>query len=344
MKTHKVDISINYYGKPYQTLVTLLTLWKHSRHHIDTIYLVIEKQQPYTQYGVIKTMQWALRHLPVRYRYATHFYYAGSPPLASLNDPEMRYGLKYQYGLEKTTNKFHFLTHNDCLYKDDLLGMMLEQVSDSGEEIAGVGMIGQCWNCPAFFAKVCDGSRFERFRPTPAELLNLVNQYPPPRASLHYDLIEQGYTHPLPECRLNEYACLVNAEQYQKLTQPNGKIVPLGAAWHGTDWGTIWFHDMVNLGYKFVHFPFEQHMTHAPFTPSKSGHMSDHDPNEYQKTEENAWHYLQKEFPEALQVPLTVKLAAFLYQCQAITQRLPGKAKGYIRSLRKKNSQLIINY
>jgi hypothetical protein len=336
MNTNKVDVSLNYYGKPYQTLVTLLTLWKHSSQHIDTIYLVIEKQQPYAQYGVLKMMQWALRHLPLRYYYATHFYYAGSPPLASLNDPEKRYGLKYQYGLEKTDKKFHFLTHNDCLYKDDLLGMMRDQVSHSVEDIAGVGMVGQCWNCPAFFAKVCDSSRFEHFQPTSEELRSLVDQYHPPRAAIHYDLIEKGYVYPLPECRLNEYACLVNSERYQQLTRPQGEILPLGASWHGTDWGAIWFHDMVNAGYKFINFPFEPHMVHAPFTPSKSGHKSDKDPNEYFKTEENARQYLQQEFPEALVVPAMVKFSAFLSQCQATAQRFPGKARRYLRSLMNK--------
>ena len=336
MNITKVDVSVNYYGKPYQTIVTLLTLCKYSRQHIENIYLVVEKQQPFDQYGEFKLLKWALKDLPVHYYFPDHFYYHGSPPIESLNEADKRYGLKYQYGLEKTDKVFHFLSHNDCLYKADLLGMMLQQVKKSEGEVAGVGMIGQCWNCPALFAQVCDRSRLEQFHPSAEEYLNIMEQYPVPMASarkaIHYNLIKRGYTYPLPECRLNEYACLVNANLYQQLTQPRGVILPLGAAWHGTDWGTVWFYSMVNAGYKFIHFPFEPHMAHAPFTPAKSGHVSDHDSIEYYKNEENAQQYLQKEFPAAVAFPLKVRLAAMLYPHKVAAQRFSVKVKDRILS------------
>ncbi|GHB84213.1 hypothetical protein [Persicitalea jodogahamensis] len=333
MSINKVDVSVNYYGKPYQTIVTLLTLWKHSRQHIGTIYLVIEKNQPYQQYGGVKLLQWALKQLPVEYYYPVHFYYHGSPPIDSLGDRDTRYGLKYQYGLENTDKKFHFLSHNDCLYQADLLGMMLEQVNDAEEEIAGVGMIGQCWNCPALAAQKCDGSRFEQFQPKPQEYRDLLNKYlnvislPPAREAIHYNLIEKGQTYPLPECRLNEYACLINTELYQKLAYPKGKMLPLGAAWHGTDWGTVWFYEMVNSGYKFLHFPFDPHMVHAPFTPAKSGHVSDNNPEEYSKTEENAHQFLQKDFPELAYIPSMVRFSIALNKPWTIIRRFFEKAK-----------------
>ncbi len=333
MSTNKVDVSINYYGKPYQTLVTLLTLWRHSRQHIGTIYIVIERQQPYGQYGSIRLLQWALQDLPIHYYFANQFYYHGSPAIDSLSDPKIRYDLKYQYGLEKTNKRYHFLSHNDCLYEDDLLGSLLAQVESSNEIVAGVGLIGQCWNCPAFSAQLCDGSRFEEFRPTGAQNLTLVDRYKPPRAKIHYALIETGYNHPLPECRLNEYACLVNAEQYKALTLPRGKMLPLGAAWHGTDWGAVWFHDMVNAGYKFINFPFEPKMTHAPFTPTKSGHTSDRDSDEYFKIESKARQYLAAEFPDALVIPISVRIAAWFYQGKATARRFPEKLKSAIRGI-----------
>lgn len=332
MKTNKVDVSINYYGKPYQTLVTLLTLWKHSQQHIGTIYLVVERQQPYDQYGSIKMLQWALRRLPIQYYFAKRFYYHGSPTTDLLDDPQIRYDLKYQYGLEKTNKRYHFLSHNDCLYKEDLLGSLIAQTNASEEEVAGVGLIGQCWNCPAFSAQLCDGSRFEEFRPTTAENLALVDRYEPPRAAIHYALIEAGYNHPLPECRLNEYACLVNADQYKALTVPIGKILPLGAAWYGTDWGAVWFYNMVNAGYKFINYPFEPQMTHAPFTPTRSGHTSDRDSDEYFKIEIKAREYLAVEFPTVLTVPIPILYKTWLYQSQVDTIKQLKKLKSRIRS------------
>ena len=42
-----VDVCINVYGKPWQTLCTLKSLMQHSGHHIDKIYLIKEHRQPY---------------------------------------------------------------------------------------------------------------------------------------------------------------------------------------------------------------------------------------------------------------------------------------------------------
>ncbi|WP_373515960.1 hypothetical protein [Persicitalea sp.] len=154
MKITKVDVSVsvNYYGKPYQMVVAILTLWKYSHQHIENIYLVVEKEQPFEQYGGVKLLEWALKGLPIHYFFLDHFYYHGFTPIESLDQENIRYCLKYQYGLEKTNKKFHFLSHNDCLYQTDLLGMMLQKVKESDAQVAGIGMIGQCWNCPALFA------------------------------------------------------------------------------------------------------------------------------------------------------------------------------------------------
>ena len=42
----KVDVAINYYGKPYQTLLTIESLLEHSGSHLDVIYLIKELEQP----------------------------------------------------------------------------------------------------------------------------------------------------------------------------------------------------------------------------------------------------------------------------------------------------------
>ena len=45
--TTKVDVVINVYGKPNQTLCTLKSLMKHSGEYIDKIYFIEELKQPY---------------------------------------------------------------------------------------------------------------------------------------------------------------------------------------------------------------------------------------------------------------------------------------------------------
>lgn len=303
---NKIDVCINYYGKPYHTAVTILTLWKHSSRHINKIYLVIEKIQPYYQYDVIPMLKFYLRGLPIEYVYPQYFYYSGNPDESWLTDPEKRYGLKYQYALEKSEKEFLFLSHNDCLYEDDLLGEMLAKTQN--ETIAGMGLVGQCWNCPAFFAKLCDGSRFESFVPTREKLKELVDTYNPPRAAIHYKLIDQDIIHPLPECRLNEYACLINVPLYRQNVVPTGDILPFGGSWHGTDWGAIWFNSMFNRGYKFINFPFEPHMQHAPFSQNGSGHRADTEFDLYKSSEEAAKTYLLSNNLIPKDIPLSLKL------------------------------------
>lgn len=305
----QVDVCINYFGKPYHTAVTILSLWKQSARHINKIYLVIEKVQPYYQYDVIPVLKFYLNELPIQYVYPKHFYYSGNPDECCLSDQQKRYGLKYQYALETSDKKFLFLSHNDCLYKDDLLGKMLDAIVD--ENIAGVGLIGQCWNCPAFFAKLCDGSRFERYIPTKDELTDLVDTYTPPRAKIHYKLIARNLIHPLPECRLNEYACLINVPLYRENSVPRGDILPFGGGWHGTDWGAVWFYSMVNRGYKFINFPFEPYMKHAPFSSNGSGHRADTEFDLYRTTEEAAKVYLLSNGLTTRRVPNRVKMIKY---------------------------------
>lgn len=313
---NQIDVCINYYGKPYHTAVTLLTLWKHSSKHIHKIYLVIEKIQPYYQYDAIPLLKYFLRDLPIEYVYPQYFYYSGNPDESWLSDPEKRYGLKYQYALEKSDKEFLFLSHNDCLYEDDLLGKMLTRVKEEpaaasklgAGTVAGIGLVGQCWNCPAFSAKLCDGSRFETFVPTKDELKELVDTYNPPRAHIHYKLIDREIIHPLPECRLNEYACLINVPVYRKNVVPTGDILPFGGSWHGTDWGAIWFHSLFNRGYKFINFPFEPHMQHAPFSNNGSGHRADTEFDLYKNSEEGAKTYLLSHNLIPKDIPFALKL------------------------------------
>lgn len=322
----KVDVCINYYGKPYQTAVTLLSLWEHSSRHIDRIFVIIEKVQPYDEYGSVPLLKYVLKDLPVEYVYPKHFYYAGSPPVSWLSDPEKRYGLKYQYAFENSTSEYLFLTHNDCLYKSDLIGEMLPVTLE--DKIAGIGLIGQCWNCPAMSAKLCDGARFESYKPNATELKELTVQYSPPREKIHLELIESGYIHPLPECRLNEYACLINVAAYQQNVFPKGDILPLGGNWHGTDWGTIWFHEMYNRGYKFVNFPFEPKMIHAPFSDNGSGHVADSDLDLYRQTEKQAQEYLLKNSNISGGIPLSVSIV----QTKIRANRFLGKVYNKVRT------------
>ena len=36
----KVDVAVNVYGKPYQTVLSILSLLKYSKNHINNIYII----------------------------------------------------------------------------------------------------------------------------------------------------------------------------------------------------------------------------------------------------------------------------------------------------------------
>ena len=42
----KIDIIVNVYGKPWQTLCSLKSLLKYSGEHIDKIYFINERENP----------------------------------------------------------------------------------------------------------------------------------------------------------------------------------------------------------------------------------------------------------------------------------------------------------
>lgn len=310
----KVDVCVNFFGKPYQTAVTIKSLWKHSSKHIGKIYLIIEKVQPHGDYGGEILLRYLLKDLPVVYFTPKYFYALGTPPEELLSEPEHRYGLNFQYAIEHTDKGFIFLSHNDCVYNDDLLGKMLRRIESEDENrIAGIGLIGQCWNCPALAAGVCDNSRFEEFVPTSAELEALIDQYKPPRESFHRTHLAAGKVHPLPECRLNEHACLINVRLYNQNVRPNGPAMPLGGNWSGADTGCVWFYDMYNLGYKFINYAFEPDMIHAPFADSGSGTKGDKNLKEYKRIEALALDYLKEHnYYEDIPGILRIKKSAYV--------------------------------
>lgn len=202
-----VDVAINVYGKPYQTLVALKTLMLHSGQHIDKIYFIQERNQP--PWGasfdvVFKRLDNIKLFIP---KYFLYVYYTDKE---RYNDQDYRLSLRYQYAWENTDKNYLFITHNDILYKDDIVGEMLNVLINS--EYVGVGQIGRCWDCPAFYSNKCNGDKYLNYNPTYEEVLELVKKYPSPKGEQHNALIDRERPMPLPECRLNEMACLINPE------------------------------------------------------------------------------------------------------------------------------------
>lgn len=293
----KVDCIINVCGKSHQTALTLLSLLRYSGDHIDRIFFIEENKK-------IGSHEFIRNKLSAKIDYfmPEHWLWINPVDESRLADDAYRLSIRYQYGWEKSDKDFVFITHNDCVYKGDVVGALLDSI---GGNIA-IGSIGQCWNCPARWAHKCDPSRYWNYRPSLDELRVLYNTVEPPDASMkkrpyhlpdfHKNFHENPW--PLPECRVNEWCALVDLSTARKFTVPFGKAKPFGAITDGgsaiLDINAAWFRDISNMGYRCRDFPIYTYVTHG------SGHQAMLDKDIYMTKENEAYKILQSEFKEEL--------------------------------------------
>jgi hypothetical protein len=274
----KVDVVIHVYGKPWQTLCTLKSLMKHSGNHIDKIFFVKEPKQPYDD-----TIDWVVDYFDNLIVYEPkHSILMYS--VKNMNDENDRLNSYSQYGFEKSDKKFIFITHNDVLYTDDIIGDMLNKINDS----IGIGQLGQCWNCPANKANLCSGEKFYDWNPTYDEVISLGLPYV--RTGVHN--VDRTNPKPLPECRLNEWACLINREMSNKETYPNGDTPLFGV--FGPDSGVAWFRSLHLKGYKFINYV--EKYVHSYWSDLSCGYQTSLNNNYYVGAEENAKKYFMENF------------------------------------------------
>jgi Glycosyl transferase family 8 len=278
-----VDVAICVYGKPYQTATALASLLEHSGQHIDRIYFQEERNQPFGEnvsYLPRCFSEQNIIHFKPKFHLGTE-----ATNRKRLFEIDYRSSIRYQHAWEQTDKRYLFVMHNDCLFDSDIVGGMLGKLED--QTFTGVGLIGQCWNCPAYSAKVCNGDIYESYKPTAEEAMRLAQQYPSPRTSA--ENINLASPMPLPECRLNEFACLINVRMVRHLIYPLGTLEPFGA--FGLDTGTGWFRSLTLRGYRFLNW--KQGFIHAWCSETGNGFSSDKDFDIYSRDEEKAAKYLQ---------------------------------------------------
>lgn len=291
--SNTVDVAINIYGKPYQTAVTLLSLLRYSEKWINTIYLIEEKEQPFG--ADIELVKYLLKDYKIVH-YVPRYFLGISNLLKSykrylLKLPVFRYSIRYQYAWEKSINPYLFVTHNDVLYTDDLIGAFLNQIDDA----IGIGKVGQCWNCPAYAAHVCEGNRYELYHPDFAEVSQLYERFGSRRSSLFTDAITPKRPWPLPECRLNEFHAMINLRVARPVTMPYGSAYPFGVA-DSFDQGARWFRQVSQMGLRVKHFESDSYAQHGWASDVRSGHGALSDQSVYEVEEQIAYDKLRTEF------------------------------------------------
>ncbi|MBO4301107.1 MAG: hypothetical protein J5861_05850, partial [Desulfovibrio sp.] len=187
----------------------------------------------------------------------------------------------------------------------DLLGFMLSVMGDA----VAVGQLGQCWNCPAHNAELmleimgrppCTSQTYLEFRPDYGQLCHLYavahekNIFVRP-----YDRGFKGifdrHPWPLPECRINEWACLLDLERCRPLCVPHGPVLPPGAFRQCgpvcLDIGVEWFRGMHEYGMHARHVDLWRHIKHWVGTGKITARR-------YLMAEENALQILEEQYPD----------------------------------------------
>lgn len=289
----KVDCIINVCQKPFQTALTLYSLLKHSSRHIDNIFFIEENVQRAGYEPADHSLILSDLKDRIIYFKPEHFFYRSTINSSYLRDQDYRYSIRYQYGWEKSDKKFIFLTHNDCYYKGDAVGLLLESI---GNNIAA-GEVGQCWNCPAGQLGKCQRSNYLEYRPDLEELKQIysvkgIKKRPYHKPRFGHEFRENPW--PPPECRVSEWAALINLKKARKVTIPYGRAFPLGAfrlsGKNILDIGGGWFRDISHLGFECVHVDLRDYFQHF------KGHKALDNEDIYTLKEEKALKILRKEF------------------------------------------------
>ena len=307
---NKCDVCVNIYGKYYQTLATLKTLLKYNKEYIGKIYLIMEKKQPdvlnidhlvkelnyadveifYPKFffGFKKITQLQLSRKGIRRKSFKGFTKSTNTLLAAFVTP-YRQAIRYQYAFEKSDKKYLLVLHNDVVFSKSFVGEMIALID---EGFLGVGQIGQCWNCPLHTANICNGSIVDTVHLSYKEVCGIISRTPSPRTGIRH--IDKSNPLPMPECRLNEWVAMLNANEYKKITIPKGRITPFGKM--GFDIATDFYRETKLAGYSYKNIDIASFSTHGYFSLG-CGNAALFDNEKYQFEENAAKVFLDENFP-----------------------------------------------
>jgi hypothetical protein len=194
--------------------------------------------------------------------------------------------------------------HNDVLIKRDIVGPMLAAIGDA----FAVGHIGQCWNCPASNEQLvrdsgcanraCSSEHYQDFRPDYEGMKRLYALAVERGVFVrpYWESWEMHYAAdpwPLPECRVNEWGCLVDVRMTRPLVRPQGAILPFGGyepcGKICLDIGVTWFRELHRRGLHARHMDILPYLTHWVGTGNNTE-------RKYIQAENNARRILEKHF------------------------------------------------
>lgn len=303
-----IDAVINILAKPFQTALTVLSLLERSGKHLSAIWLQFEpvgsKFDSITAYHIADYIS-GLPEVTCHVSQPSFWLKRETPTAEKMLDPAYREAIRYQFAYENSNADLLFLTHNDVFFVRDLVGALEENMGDA----FAIGQIGQCWNCPASNAEImakthgrapCSPNSYEDFQPDFDGLRKIYaearkdNVFARPYDKYNFSPEFEDRPWPLPECRVNEWACLLDLKKTRPHTIPHGTAWPPGAyklcSDHNLDCITPWFRDMHALGMRAKNFDIYPYMKHWVGTGNKNA-------IKYTQAEDNARRLLCKHYP-----------------------------------------------
>lgn len=301
----KIDVAINIFAKPFRTSLAILSLLKACGGRIGTLWLQFEPMgigvdqvPPYLIYDYLKEECLA----NCRVSQPKIWLAREAVTAADFANPERRLAIRYQTAFERSKARLLFLLHNDVFIYKDILGPMSESLGDA----FAIGQLGQCWNCPASHEGLmrevlgrgaCKPAFYSAFRPDHQGLCALYEAAQAQKIFVRpYELGQGEFASrpwPLPECRVNEWACLINLEKSRGLCQPNGPAYPPGAyracGEYNLDIGVPYFRDLHKSGLAAKNFELAPYLEHFVGTGKNT-------PLRYAKAEGKALQLLRRHF------------------------------------------------
>lgn len=306
----KVDVALNVFAKPFQTALSLLSLIRHSGERINRIWFQFEPvgsiHDKVSSYYIVDYIHKVLGIQCI----------ASQPDIwidlekadeTKFEDVKYRTAIRYQYAIENSKNSKLFIMHNDVVILRDIIGDLDKQIGDS----FAIGQLGQCWNCPASNAELvkeimhtpaCTPETYASFRPTFTQLKELYRRAR--EKNIFVRPYDEGFTGffdnapwPLPECRINEWACLLNLDKIRPFHPPFGQDFPFGAFKQcgpiNLDTAVAWFKNMHEHGFKARHFNLHGYIKHWVGTGNNTA-------RKYMINENNAFSILKRNYKDYL--------------------------------------------
>jgi hypothetical protein len=254
-----VDVAISSFRKPESLIYTLLTLHRHCRDRVGTVWIcddrsgdgsvqaltdpaLHERLAPWTIHLHVARRRGGTGRTMVTPQMAWHLALPGQSWqhrlrsgwfLVTRGHTRAR-DIRYEAGLAGSEAAHVLVLHDDVEVRGDVAGHLLGAMQ-ADDRVAIAGPLGQCWRCG--WQGICS-PRVILSGGRPGAGWPLT---PPPPALAHrrYDRA----------CRINEWCCMIRTEAARQLSRDG---IHFGNAEDGGDTGAYWFGAAVARGWRFV--------------------------------------------------------------------------------------------